>query len=82
MMNKWWIAAPVAGILAIGALGALGVGIFEGQTSLHASGQQAPAASAPLAEPAETSPLFSVAEAAAADFVSYGAIKEKALAES
>lgn len=82
MMNKWWIAVPVAGILAIGALGALGVGIFEGQTSLHASRQQAPAASAPLAEPAETSPLFSVAEAAAADFVSYGAIKEKALAES
>ena len=66
-MNKWWIAAPVAGILAIGALGALGAGIFEGQTSLHASRQQALAASAPLAEPTETSPLFSIAEAAAAE---------------
>ena len=65
-MKKWWIAAPVAGALSFGALAALGVGIFQGQTTLHAPALRTAA----------------VAEAATADFVSYDTIKVQAIAES
>ena len=65
-MKKWQMAAPVAGALSFGALAALGVGIFQGQTTLHAPALRTAA----------------VAEAATADFVSYDTIKVQAIAES
>lgn len=81
-MKKWWIAAPVAGALTLGALGALGVGIFQAQTALHAPAVQTAAVSAPTAARETGSPFLSVAEAAAAEFVSYDTIKVQAIAES
>ena len=80
-MKKWWIAAPVAGALTVGALGALGVGIFEMQTTLHAPALRTAAVAAPVAKGSD-SLLLSVAEAATADFVSYDTIKVQAIAES
>ena len=65
-MKKWQMAAPVAGALSFGALAALGVGIFQGETTLHAPALRTAA----------------VAEAATADFVSYDTIKVQAIAES
>ena len=80
-MKKWWIAAPVAGALSFGALAALGVGIFQGQTTLHAPALRTAAVTAPAAKGSD-SLLLSVAEAATADFVSYDTIKVQAIAES
>ena len=80
-MKKWWIAAPVAGVLTVGALGALGVGIFQGETTLHAPALRTAAVAAPVAKGSD-SLLLSVAEAATADFVSYDTIKVQAIAES
>ena len=80
-MKKWWIAAPVAGALTVGALAALGVGIFEMQTTLHAPALRTAAVAAPVAKGSD-SLLLSVAEAATADFVSYDTIKVQAIAES
>ena len=80
-MKKWWMAAPVAGALSFGALAALGVGIFQGQTALHAPVPQTAAVSAPAAW-GRDSLFISVAEAAAADFMSYDTIKVQAIAES
>lgn len=80
-MKKWWIAAPVAGALTVGALGALGVGIFEMQTMLHAPALRTAGVAAPVAKGSD-SLLLSVAEAATADFVSYDTIKVQAIAES
>ena len=80
-MKKWWIAAPVAGVLTVGALGALGVGIFEMQTTLHAPALRTAAVAAPVAKGSD-SLLLSVAEAATTDFVSYDTIKVQAIAES
>ena len=75
------MAAPVAGALSFGALAALGVGIFQGQTALHAPVPQTAAVSAPAAW-GRDSLFISVAEAAAADFMSYDTIKVQAIAES
>ena len=80
-MKKWQMAAPVAGALSFGALAALGVGIFQGQTALHAPVPQTAAVSAPAAW-GRDSLFISVAEAAAADFMSYDTIKVQAIAES
>ena len=80
-MKKWQMAAPVAGALSFGALAALGVGIFQGQTALHAPVPQTAAISAPAAW-GRDSLFISVAEAAAADFMSYDTIKVQAIAES
>ena len=80
-MKKWWMAAPVAGALSFGALAALGVGIFQGQTTLHAPALRTAAVTAPAAKGSD-SPFLSVAEAATADFVSYDTIKVQAIAES
>ena len=80
-MKKWQMAAPVAGALSFGALAALGVGIFQGQTALHAPVPQTAAVSAPAAW-GRNSLFISVAEAAAADFMSYDTIKVQAIAES
>ena len=80
-MKKWWIAAPIAGALTVGALAALGVGIFQGQTTLHAPALRTAAVTAPAAKGSD-SLLLSVAEAATADFVSYDTIKVQAIAES
>ena len=80
-MKKWWIAAPIAGALTVGALAALGVGIFEMQTTLHAPALRTAAVAAPVAKGSD-SLLLSVAEAATADFVSYDTIKVQAIAES
>lgn len=80
-MKKWQMAAPVAGALSFGALAALGVGIFQGQTTLHAPVPQTAAVSAPAAW-GRDSLFISVAEAAAADFMSYDTIKVQAIAES
>lgn len=80
-MKKWWMAAPVAGALSFGALAALGVGIFQGQTTLHAPALRTAAVAAPVAKGSD-SLLLSVAEAATADFVSYDTIKVQAIAES
>ncbi len=80
-MKKWQMAVPVAGVLTFGALAALGVGAFEGQTALHAPAQQAAVFSAPSVH-GKDALLFSVAEASAADFVSYDTIKVQAIAES
>ena len=80
-MKKWQMAAPVAGALSFGALAALGVGIFQGQTALHAPVPQTAAVSAPAAW-GRDSLFISVDEAAAADFMSYDTIKVQAIAES
>ena len=80
-MKKWQMAAPVAGALSFGALAALGVGIFQGQTALHAPVPQTAAVCAPAAW-GRDSLFISVAEAAAADFMSYDTIKVQAIAES
>ena len=80
-MKKWQMAAPVAGALSFGALAALGVGIFQGQTTLHAPALRTAAVTAPAAKGSDT-PFLSVAEAATADFVSYDTIKVQAIAES
>lgn len=80
-MKKWQMAAPVAGALSFGALAALGVGIFQGQTALHAPVPQTAAVSAPAAW-GRDSLFISVAEAAAADFMSYDTIKVQAIVES
>ena len=80
-MKKWQMAVPVAGVLTFGALAALGVGAFEGQTALHAPVPQTAAVSAPAAW-GRDSLFISVAEAAAADFMSYDTIKVQAIAES
>lgn len=73
-MKKWWIAAPVAGVLTFGALGAFAVG-----TPVTDS---ASPISAPLAAGESRLPAMSVAEAATGDFVSYEEIRAKAIAES
>ena len=73
-MKKWWIAAPVAGVLTFGALGAFAVG-----TPVTDS---ASLISAPLAAVESRLPAMSVAEAATGDFVSYEEIRAKAIAES
>ncbi len=80
-MKKWQMAAPEAGPMRFGALAALGVGIFQGQTALHAPVPQTAAVSAPAAW-GRDSLFISVAEAAAADFMSYDTIKVQAIAES
>lgn len=80
-MKKWQMAAPVAGALSLGALVALGVGIFQGQTTLHAPALRTAAVAAPAAKGSDT-PFLSVAEAATADFVGYDTIKVQAIAES
>ena len=80
-MKKWQMAAPVAGALSLSALVALGVGIFQGQTTLHAPALRTAAVTAPAAKGSD-SPFLSVAEAATADFVGYDTIKVQAIAES
>lgn len=80
MKKLWWIAVPVAGVLTFGALGAWGATVFCTKTA-PVKTAVAPAA-APLADLAQQSPLISVAEAAATDFVSYDTIKAKAIEQS
>ena len=80
-MKKWQMAAPVTGALSLGALVALGVGIFQGQTTLHAPAPRTAAVAAPATKGSDT-PFLSVAEAATADFVGYDTIKVQAIAES
>ena len=73
-MKKWWIAAPVAGVLTFGALGAFAVGT--------AATDSASPLLAPLAAVESRLPAMSVAEAATGDFVSYDEIRARAIAES
>lgn len=79
MKKKWWIAAPVAGVLTLGAFGVYGMGLFSAAPAVPAAGQ---------GSVVEQLRPVAVAEAAAEvaapekSYVTYQEVKAKAFEQS